>query len=67
LADDDRLLRYLDPAEIRSLLDPTGHIGDAPERALALVARVKGLAPFPRPRTLVASTPTAQAGAEALS
>jgi adenylosuccinate lyase len=67
LADDERLLRYLEPAEIRSLLDPTGHIGDAPERALALVARVKALAPFPRPRTLATAPAAARAEAEALS
>jgi hypothetical protein len=29
------------------LLDPTGHIGDAPERTLALAARIKKLPPFP--------------------
>ena len=52
LAGDERLLRFLGPAEIRTLLDPTDHIGDAPERARALAARVKALAPFPRPRAL---------------
>ena len=52
LASDERLLRFLAPAEIRTLLDPTDHIGDAPERARALAARVKALAPFPRPRAL---------------
>ena len=52
LVDDENLTRYLDPAEIRSLLDPTDHIGDAPERAHALASRVKGLAAFPRPRAL---------------
>ncbi|MBD5634122.1 MAG: adenylosuccinate lyase [Candidatus Eremiobacteraeota bacterium] len=52
LAGDELLTRHLAPAEIRSLLDPTDHIGDAPERALALAARVKALPPFPRPRTL---------------
>jgi adenylosuccinate lyase len=56
LVDDERLTSILDPAEIRALLDPTDHIGDAPERALALAARVKALAPFPRPRTLAEST-----------
>jgi adenylosuccinate lyase len=55
LADDERLTRYLDPAEIRSLLDPTDHIGDAPERARALAARIKSLPPFPRPRVLARS------------
>ena len=55
LVDDERLAKVLDPAEIRALLDPTDHIGDAPERALALAARVRGLAPFPRPRSLTES------------
>jgi adenylosuccinate lyase len=50
LVDDERLTALLDPAEIRSLLDPTDHIGDAPERARALVARIDGLRPFPAPR-----------------
>ncbi len=55
LADEEALTSYLDPAEIRSLLDPTDHIGDAPERARALVARVRTLAPFPSPRALAES------------
>ncbi len=52
LVDDDALAGLLDPAEIRSLLDPTDHIGDAPERARALASRIKTLAPFPRQRAL---------------
>jgi adenylosuccinate lyase len=52
LCGDERLLRHLAPAEIRSLLDPTDHIGDAPERALALAARIKNLGAFPRPQAL---------------
>ncbi len=55
LVDEDAITAHLDPAEIRSLLDPTDHIGDAPERARALVARIKTLAPFPQPRALVES------------
>jgi adenylosuccinate lyase len=55
LADDEALCRVLDPAEIRALLDPTGHIGDAPERARDLVRRIKSLAPFPQPRELAES------------
>jgi hypothetical protein len=47
------LTALLDPAEIRTLLDPTGHVGDAPERARALAARIAELTPFPKPRTLV--------------
>jgi adenylosuccinate lyase len=50
LVDDERLTALLDPAEIRALLDPTGHIGDAPERARALAARISALPPFPEPR-----------------
>ncbi|MBD5656509.1 MAG: adenylosuccinate lyase [Candidatus Eremiobacteraeota bacterium] len=52
LVDDDDLTTLLDPAEIRLLLDPTDHIGDAPERARALADRIKALAPFPQPRAL---------------
>ncbi len=52
LVDDEALAALLDPAEIRSLLDPTDHIGDAPERARALVARIAALPPFPAPRPL---------------
>ena len=55
LVDEDAIIAHLDPAEIRSLLDPTDHIGDAPERARALVARIKTLAPFPVARALVPS------------
>ena len=50
LVDDEPLTALLDPAEIRALLDPTDHIGDAPERARRLAARIEGLAPFPAPR-----------------
>lgn len=53
LVDEEPLTSLLDPAEIRSLLDPTDHIGDAPERARVLVDRVKRLTPFPQPRALV--------------
>jgi adenylosuccinate lyase len=40
LADDEMLTRYIDPAEIRLRLDPTAHIGDAPERAERLAAQI---------------------------
>jgi len=53
LVDQPDLTALLDPAEIRTLLDPTCHIGDAPERARALAARIAELTPFPKPRTLV--------------
>lgn len=53
LVDQPQVTAYLDPAEIRRLLDPSDHIGDAPQRARALAARVDELPPFPQPRTLV--------------
>jgi adenylosuccinate lyase len=40
LADDDRIARWVDPAEVRELLDPTTHVGDAPQRALQLAKRI---------------------------
>jgi adenylosuccinate lyase len=41
LADDDRIVSFVDPAEVRSQLDPTGHVGDAPVRARALAKRIR--------------------------
>ena len=38
IADDERIARYVDPAEIRAQLDPSGHTGDAPQRARRLAA-----------------------------
>jgi len=55
LVDDERITAVLDPAEIRALLDPSGHIGDAPERARELARKIKTLPPFPRPRALAES------------
>jgi adenylosuccinate lyase len=52
LADDTRITAFLDPAEVRALLDPSRYVGDAPQRARALAARVDALPPFPTPRTL---------------
>jgi adenylosuccinate lyase len=40
LADDERITRYIDPAEVRAQLDPTTHVGDAAERARRLAARI---------------------------
>ncbi len=57
LVDDEHLTHYLDPAEIRLLLDPTDHIGDAPERARALAARIRALPPFPQTRALAEAAP----------
>ena len=48
LAGDRELTALLDPAEIRRLLDPTGHVGTAPQRARLLADRIERLAPFPR-------------------
>ncbi len=55
LVDDESLTALLDPAEIRLLLDPTDHVGDAPERARAFAQTLRALAPFPKPRTLAKS------------
>jgi adenylosuccinate lyase len=41
LADDERITRWVDPAEIRAQLDPTTHVGDAPTRARRLAARIR--------------------------
>jgi adenylosuccinate lyase len=57
LVDDEALTAYLDPAEIRMLLDPTDHVGDAPERARAFAQTLRAMPPFPKPRALAASAP----------
>jgi len=41
LSDDERITRYLDPAEVRSQLDPSTHVGDAPARARRLAQRIR--------------------------
>ncbi len=41
LADDERIGRWVDPAEVRERLDPGGHVGDAPERARRLAQRIR--------------------------
>lgn len=48
LAEQTELTAYVDPAEIRSLLDPSAHVGTAPARARRLAERVDALAPFPK-------------------
>lgn len=40
LADDETISHYVDPAEIRSRLDPTRYVGDAPERAERLAKQI---------------------------
>jgi len=41
LSGDERIIRYVDPAEVRSQLDPTTHVGDAPARARRLAQRIR--------------------------
>jgi hypothetical protein len=41
LADDERIAHWVDPAEVRERLDPTTHVGDAPERARRLAQRIR--------------------------
>ncbi len=41
LAADPRLTAYLPPEDIRSLLDASGYVGDAPERARSLVEEIR--------------------------
>jgi adenylosuccinate lyase len=41
IADDERIARFVDPAEIRAQLDPIGHTGDAASRARRLAARIR--------------------------
>jgi len=48
LTEDKELTSLVDPAEIRRLLDPTGHIGTAPARARALADRIDATPPFPK-------------------
>jgi adenylosuccinate lyase len=55
LAEDSRIAALIDPAETRALLDPSRYVGDAPDRARALVSRIDGLPGFPQPRVLAAT------------
>jgi adenylosuccinate lyase len=48
LAEDPELTARVDPAEIRRLLDPSTHVGTAPQRARLLADRIENLASFPR-------------------
>ncbi len=47
LAEEPELTRHIDPAEIRRLLDPSHHVGTAPERARRVAERIKALGAFP--------------------
>jgi len=40
LSNDDEITRYLSPYEIRLLLDASGHVGDAPQRARVFLAEL---------------------------
>jgi adenylosuccinate lyase len=53
LTEEHELTSRVDPAEIRRMLDPTGHIGTASERARTLVERIGNLQPFPRQKALM--------------
>jgi adenylosuccinate lyase len=48
LTEDRELTARVDPAEIRRLLEPSGSVGTAPQRARLLVDRIESLQPFPR-------------------
>jgi adenylosuccinate lyase len=41
LSGDERITRFVDPAEVRSQLDPSTHVGDAPARARRLAQRIR--------------------------
>ena len=45
LADDERIAHWVDPAEVRELLDPAAHIGDAPQRSRRLAQRIRDTVP----------------------
>lgn len=47
LTEESELTARIDPAEIRRLLDPTTHVGTAPERARRVAGRIDALHPFP--------------------
>jgi adenylosuccinate lyase len=47
LSEERELSALVDPAEIRRLLDPSGYVGTAPQRARLLADRIENLQPFP--------------------
>ena len=47
LAEEPELTSFVDPAEIRRMLDPGTHFGTAVERARELASRIDSLDPFP--------------------
>jgi adenylosuccinate lyase len=52
LAAESRIVALVAPQRIEALLDPSHYVGDAPERARAVVERIGKLEPFPAPRAL---------------
>src|SRR5579863_1776413 len=48
LAEERELTAFVDPAEIRRLLDPSSYVGTAPQRARLLADRIENLQAFPR-------------------
>ena len=48
LAQEPAMTARLDPAEIRRLLDPSVHVGTAPQRARRLAERIERVPPFPQ-------------------
>ncbi len=48
LSEERELTAFVDPAEIRRLLDPIGDVGTAPQRARLLADRIERMQPFPR-------------------
>jgi adenylosuccinate lyase len=48
LTESAELTALVEPAEIRRLLDPSSHVGTAPQRARLLADRIDALEPFPR-------------------
>ncbi len=55
LAADAALTALVDPAEIRRLLDPSKHVGTAPQRAQALAQKIAALPAFPKQKLVEVS------------
>ncbi|MBV8491231.1 MAG: adenylosuccinate lyase [Candidatus Eremiobacteraeota bacterium] len=53
LSGDAGLTKLVDPAEVRRLLDPSKHVGTAPQRARLLADRIERLDPFPKQEVVV--------------
>lgn len=52
LAGDRAITAFVDPAEIRRLLDPGKHVGTAPQRARALAEKIEALPSFPKQKAV---------------